>query len=307
MNYRFEQQVETLAQNAVGKMKAGAGFDALGLRFEQWDFNIRDGWLGNAWLVTGNIEAKTFLEAYQTFWSRLARTIPRITFVSQCYAEWMAHHLLVIRDDLNLAFLRYVESTGGVGLMFRDQSRDALNLLLETTSVPEEFFYYWNDAVNNVGYSAKLLLMFSALEALVKIRAGVKDHKKLENILGRELKEKLFGVKGASKSGLRHRLVHGEYFTEPDSATNYVEEVHKRVIGYFNSEIFKKELISLRVVNPQRHSAGNKREVQTYIRPKNGRPLKLKAVLTDITKSDPFRLENYESVFEEDLRRQFQN
>lgn len=306
MKYRFEQQVETLAHNAVGDFKEEGGFDAHGLHFSHWEFNPRDGWIGNAWLVTGSVEAETFLEAYKTFWSQLARTIPRITFVSQCYAEWTAQPLLVVRDDLGLGFFRYVESTGGVGLTFREESRDALNVLLETTSVPGEFFYYWNDAVNTVGYSAKLLLMFSALEALVKVRAGVKDHKKLENILGIELKEKLFGVKGASKSGLRHRLVHGEYFTQPDSSTNYVEEVHKKVVGYFNSEIFKKELISLDVVNPQRHSIGNRRQLQTYIRPKDVHPLRLKTVLADISKSDTYQFENYEPVFEESLQRQFQ-
>ena len=51
----------------------------------------------------------------------------------------------------------------------------ALLALLGCPQIPEEFFYYWNDAVNSTGYSSKLVLMFSAIEALVKKPDGEKD------------------------------------------------------------------------------------------------------------------------------------
>lgn len=305
MHYHFEQKIETLAQNAVEEQARSASFEAGGVHFSHWDFNHSDGWMENAWLATGEIEANSLTDAYKTFTRHLIKLIPRIAFVSQCYTDYLVQPFLITRIDSDLGFLRYTESVDGVGLMFMDEEREALNHLLQDETVPNEFFYYWNDAVNSLGYSGKLLLMFSALEALAKAKGGGKDFTKLEKILGPELKKKLFGQKGASSGGLRHRLVHGEYFAASDLGSDYLAEVHKSVIGYFNSEIFEKELLEQEIVRPQRHLLGNRHEYRLFIRAKDGHSLDLKSVLADFSKHGIDDFENYEAVYDEDLRDAF--
>lgn len=307
-NYRFEHKIETLADNAVMEAGKPPSFTAHDLNFSHWEFNHRDGWVGNAWVASANIQAMTFRKAFEDLWHRLSRVIPRISFVSQCYTEYISEPFLAVRDDLNLAFFRYTERTDGVGLMFMEESREALQTLLDTTTIPEEFFYYWNDAVNTIGYSAKLLLMFSAVEALVKRGRKNIDREKREKILGRELRVKLFGGEGATDEGLRNRLVHGEYFAAPDSKINYFEQIHAKVLAYFNQEIFKKQLLTENVVNPQRHVFGNRQALRIFIRPKSANPLELRAVLADIrNRNNDFNFDKYEIVLDEGLGRQFRN
>jgi len=299
MNYKFEQRVDTLADNAVSQMSDAPFFEVQGIHFSHWDFNHTDGWLGDAWLAKDDVEANSLDEAHTSFMSRLIQAVSRIAFVSQCYTEFVLQPYLVTREDLQLAYFRYTQVTDGVSLMFMDEELEALKLLLEDKTVPEEFFYYWNDAVNSIGYPAKLLLMFSALEALAKTTTGKKDFARLESILGRDLKENLFGRMGDSSGGLRHRLVHGEYFQDPDQGTNYLEEIHGKVMAYFNHEVLKKDLLKLGVVSPQRHILGNRRGLELYVKPRVGNSLNLKSVLADFDKNGIDNLKNYESVFDE--------
>ena len=49
--------------------------------------------------------------------------------------------------------------------------------MLRDAEIPDEFFYYWNDATNSSGYAAKLGLMFSAVEVLAKIKQEKKREK----------------------------------------------------------------------------------------------------------------------------------
>lgn len=300
--YHFEQKIETLAENAVGKSPTPGSFEASGVYLSHWDFSYRE----NAWLATSEIAAGSFQEAYDVFMSRLTMLVPRIAFVSQCYTDFLAQPFLVTRKDLNLSFFRYSKPTGGVGLMFMEDDEEALGLLLENKVIPNEFFYYWNDAVNAIGYSAKLLIMLSALEAFAKKTGGRgKDFSKLEEILGAELKEKLFGTKEKSDAALRHRLVHGEYFNSDDFNTNVVELVHKKVMDYFNKKILEKELLGLEIVRPQRHLFGNREECRLYIRPIAAAPLSLKAVLADIQEHGIDNMNSFEAVYDDDVHKNF--
>lgn len=303
MRYRFEHQIETLAHNGVG---INQGFQVNGLHFSHWEFDGPRGWIGDAWLVEANIEANCYKDAAENYWSCLRKTVPRIAFVSQCSADYPSQSWLVVREDLNVAFLRYTEPTSGVGLMFDEESLEALKALLVDKRIPDEFFYYWSDAVNTVGYSAKLLLMFSALEALVADKPKEEKYKEYEKIFGEEHKKELFGVRGESDDALRNRLVHGEYFEERHFSKNYVDVIHKKVIAYFNDHIFKKTLISPDIVNPQRHMIGNRAGYRIFIRPRNGQPITLKSVLVKKhSEGDEFDT-NYEVLGEDDeLRKQF--
>ena len=204
------------------------------------------------------------------------------------------------RDDLNVAFFKYVRARGSVPLMFTEHGHKALEKLLQS-SVPEAFFHYWADAVNAYGFSAKLLLMFAAVEALTKKENGDVDVPKRIAVLGEELATKIF----AGRSGLRHRLSHGQYFDEPDSGVNYVEVIHKTVISYFNREILGEPLLQTDVVNPQRHFFGNAEQWMGLIRPKENVPLTLKVAIEHFSRHDGIYSEQHEIIGDDEVRDAF--
>src|ERR1043165_5223334 len=151
--YRFEIQIETLAQNAVLKgADETAAFKAEGVHSSQWEFNYRARWLGDAWLASVEVSASSYSDAYRSAFSSLNKTVPRIAFVTQCYVEYVNRSFLASRSDQQLGFLRYSKPRNPVGLMFIEQSQQALDALLTDATIPDEFFYYWNDATNTVGY-----------------------------------------------------------------------------------------------------------------------------------------------------------
>jgi len=302
--YKIEHKILSLAHCAVmSDEKKPASFNAEGIEFTHWNFNYRDGWLENAWIASSYIEASDFIQAINFFRKKLTRIIPRISLISQSYIEFVLEPFLVLETSKDFAFLKYIEDKEACGLMFMEKEEKALKNLLDNKDVPEEFYFYWNDAVNSVGYSAKLLLMFSAIESIVK-KHNKKDWDLVNKILGKDLVEELFGTKEEPNSGLRHRLVHGEYFSNVDNGKNYLDIIHKKVIGYFNKEIFFETLISEEVVQPQRHFFGNKEEGNLFIRNKNcTNDINLKELLEDFNqnKNVIHKLANYEYVFDKTL------
>jgi hypothetical protein len=227
---------------------------------------------------------------------KLARIVPRIAFVSQGYTETFGQPFLITKKDSNIAFFGDYHESGHVGLMFFEEQAAALNKLL-SGEINEAFFYYWNDATNTIGYVPKLLVMFSAIEALAKKPNGDKDWTLIEKILGKELKDEIF----EPKNGLRHRLTHGEYFSLQDSGkNNYVEVIHKKVISYFNDSVLGSNLLTSNVTSPQRHPFGNTEYSHFFIRPDNNDfVLNLKNVLAesqDKPNKWPFELLNQSDV-----------
>ena len=220
--YKIEHKIFTLADCAVMEKESNpASFGIEGIQFSHWDFNYRDGWVGaDAWLATAEVEAKDFLDAINGFRAKLFKLIPRISLISQSYIDFAMEPFIVHDSTSDVVFFEYTEDVKGGGLMFMEDEQKALVLLLERTDIPELFFSYWNDAVNVSGYSAKLLLMFSAIEALVK-KDRKKDWALINSILGEDLIKELF----EPKSGLRHRLVHGEYFDARDDKKNYLDRI----------------------------------------------------------------------------------
>ena len=112
----------------------------------------------------------------------------------------------------------------------------------------------------------------------------------------------LFGTKKKPDTGLRHRLVHGEYFDDTDSTKNYLDLVHKKVIHYFNDYIFSEKILNEDVVSPQRHFFGNKEECRSFVKSKDGScGLTLKEVMKDFNENDLYNPKNYDHVFCEEL------
>lgn len=300
--YKIEHKILALSHCAVMENKEKpASFEVEGVNFSHWDFNYRDGWISDAWIATAIIEANNFLDAINELGKRLSRSIPRISLISQSYIEYISEPFLIQKIDNDVIFFRYSADVRGGGLMFMENEQKALNKLLKIKEIPETFYYYWNDAVNVTTYSAKLLLMFSAIEILVK-RNKHKDWDLTNKILGEDLVVDLFGTKEKSNTGLRHRLVHGEYFGEEDHDKNYLEKVHNKVISYFNTEIFNEKLIHENVVRPQRNFFGNKEQGNFFLKQKDGgKMFNLKDLLKDFNDNGFRKPENYKFAYDNNL------
>lgn len=298
--YKIQQRIETLAHNAVNVKDGNPSFSIDDVQFSHWDFNFTEGWKHDAWISETEMDAEGYKDVYIRFQNKLRDLIPMITFISQCYVEFYTQPILITKATSEYAFFRYSADTKGVGLGFTEKSKEALDKLYMDRSVPKEFYFYWGDAVNTVGYSSKLLLMFSAIEALVKHRKGKLDYAEIENILGKDLKEKLYGKKGDSDDALRNRLVHGEYFDKADQE-NYVESIHRCIITYFNKEILKKPFLNVGVVNPHRHFWGNKRGSAFFIKSRNGKPLSIQFAVDDVNKNGIPKLQEYQICPDKEL------
>ena len=256
-NYIIQHRLHTLAQSYVDLRHKHASFTFENVNFSHWDFNFADGHKTAYWLLEEKINAKNFNAAISQFNKKIIIIISQISFLSQCYSEYLNEPYLVCKEGSDIAFFRYTKRTTGVPLAFDENSLKGLQVLYDKKEINDEFFYYWNDMLNVTGYSAKLLLMCSALEALAKSPLNTHGKKGkfmfLAEILGEELKNKIW----QQNKGIRHRLTHGEYFDENTDKENYLKEVYGRVIGYFNDTVFKENFIR-HVTNPQRHPDGNK-------------------------------------------------
>ena len=291
MKYIIQHRVETLAENYIDAISGNPNFTENNIKFSQWEFSIGSGSTENAWLAEAIISENNINKAYRKFINHLSKITPKVSFTSQCYIETLNQPFLIVKEGTKFGYFYDAYDLKPVGLMFRENQRTALKILLKST-ISDSFFYYWNDAVNTPGYTPKLLLMFSAIEALAKLPNGKKDWDRIEKILGKKLKNELFKT---NDEGLRDRLVHGEYFSEIDFNKNYFISIHKKIIAYFNNEIFKMELLETNVLHPQRHPFGNKAVASSFVKPKNPSiPLSLKNILQDLDKSKSRKLTEYE-------------
>ena len=317
MRYRLEQRIHTLAKIAIDSTEAGRfGFSVEDVTFSNWQIGDDDGyWTHHYWLATSEIEADDYKTAWQLFRKSLVRIVSPMTLVSQCYTEFLVQPILIERRDLKVAFVWWVlDRKGATGLMFMEKEKSALDLLLGHPDIPEEFFYYWRDAVNTFGYSSRLLLMLSAVEALTGIpyaerrrkRKGDAFYERLEQILGKELKEIFWGTEDDHTNALRHRLTHGEYFDPQDTREADCRDLlHSRIMQYFNEAIFKEPLLDTEVVNAPMHPFGNAGKARSFLRPRANAKLALIDVLTDAKAHDINNLANYEHVRDDQIRNNF--
>jgi hypothetical protein len=309
MMYRLEQRIHTLANNAVDNAIDGPpSFAAKGVIFSHWQYSNDIPWgTHHYWLAAADIEANDFVQAWKSFQKTLAIVVPRISLVSQCYTEWLREPYLILKESCDVAYLRAVADSEPSGLMFMEEEKKALHLLLDYPQIPDEFFYYWNDATNSHGYSSKLLLMLLALEALAKKSKYRVDYAKLELILGKELKEHLWGTKEQSDDALRNRLIHGEYLHVRDGENNYLLLIHKKVMTYFNDSIFGNNLLQENVTDPQRHPMSNRSQASGFIKAVGGAPLNLAAVMHDLERNQNNinNLDNYKCVIDDGISEKY--
>lgn len=301
--YKIEHRIHTLATNAVTKKDSEtySSFTVEGVEFEQWNpaifNNERD-----FWLAKGEISASNFLNAVNKFRRKLSKIVPRISLISQCFIEYHLEPYFVHKKGDNVFFFQYINNREPTGLQFMEQEKIALEELLDgSDAIPDEFYYYWNDAVNTPVYTAKLALLFSALDALTW-KNDRRNWQLIEKILGKRLKKKLYGEQGKkSHDGYRNRLIHGEYFSlRKDRRTEFVEEIHKKVVSYFNTKILSQKYINQQVINPQRNFYANKIEWHGFVkRIDSNRLFTLKELLSDYDERNGWKSRNkYDDNFD---------
>ncbi len=259
--YKIQHKITTIAHNAIMNGEKHASFYSEDINFRHANFSISEGWRSDYWYANFEVETSTRADAFNIFISRLRRIIPRISLLSQCCITYANEPFVLTRLDayVDVALFRFVRDGRHVGLMFLEGQKQGLDILMLDKIIPDEFFLYWNDAVNTTGYSSKLLLMFSAIEAMARKRdKGFFPNKQdlYEEVLGTTLSIQIFG----DRKGLRNRLAHGEYFSVDDEEKDYLNIVHKAVVNYFNKKIFKDKIIAEDVVNPQRNPFGGNKE-----------------------------------------------
>ena len=300
--YKIEHRISTLSENAVGMLAEEPSFEAEGIKFTHWNFNHRDGWLDDAWLAEIELTAQDATHALQDFKKRLFKIMPIVALIGQAYTQYLVQPYLIKRIDIAVGYLYYPFDVGPSPLMFQEDEKKALNLLLAKDDIPEEFYLYWSDAVNTLGYSSKLLIIFAALEALTRNAGGNKDIALQETILGKELSDKIY----APKSGLRHRLSHGDYFSV-DDMDNYVELIHQKVISYFNDVVFNEKLIGEDIAGPQRHFFNNDNLLRIFIKQQEDEwTLDLKKVIENCVYGDNDHIpRDYTSVHDKSVTEHF--
>jgi hypothetical protein len=254
--YVIQQKLATLTYNSVIALSQNySDFILDGVSFSHWDFSHQKGWNGEAWLIEFKVKGLNANEVAEEFYKKTINICPKIAFIGQAYTSVMSQPFIIIKNNKDI-YLDMKSFEKPISLSFGESELKALkhllneNTLLKGEKIPKEFYYYWNEAVNAVGYTSKLLLLTSAIECLVKPQ-GTKSKKYalIAEILGEELKDVIW----KQKIGIRQRLVHGEYLSRKDTEVDYAEQIHKKVISYFNNNVFRKKLISEDVVRPHRN------------------------------------------------------
>lgn len=272
-NYIVQHKIKTISSLAVDYPEQ-LSFTFEDISFFHWESSHAGDPFGNAWVASGNENAENFADAINNFRSRLEKVVPKIAFISQCYMDFTSQSFLVYKENDNpdnISFVRGVFECESVGLMFMEQELKSLTCL-NKENIETEFYWYMNDCYNTTGYAAKLLLLFASLENLAGKETKVNaesgnisttyNKKKMKDILGNDLFNKIYG-----QDGLRHKLSHGSYLKFSSREIDYVEEIHNKILSYFN-RTYENVSIQTGITHPQRHPYGNLEYGQHFIKPR---------------------------------------
>ncbi|ULA67981.1 MAG: hypothetical protein LZF62_310054 [Nitrospira sp.] len=280
-SYVIQKQIHTLIQYGLFDEGRLVSFRRNNISFSAWDEDVSTAWRSRYWIAESEVDSTTYINAWKSFQDALTKIVSRSSFVGQAYHTDIGQPYLIKKSDSEMAYYRHSRERGPVPLHFNKEELGALDVLLGDGFIPEAFYLYWNDAVNAVGYAAKLVLMFAAIEILFgkASRTPSDFYATIETVFGLDIKVELYGTpENRGRSGLRQRLVHGDYLGVSDTR-NYVEIIHQTIVRYFNQGILRDCCINEGVVGPQRHLFGNLESWQGFIRAQSDAPLNLKSVL----------------------------
>jgi hypothetical protein len=274
--YLIQKRIHSLMEDSIYDEADPLPFTSNNIQFSSW---VPEAWTTRFWLAESTRDAHDFISAWKAFQETLSKTVSRVAFVGQAYHTDLGQPYLIKRADSNIAYFRHSQDRQPVPLHFGQEELDSLRMLLADTRIPDAFYFYWNDVVNAVGYAAKLVLIFAAIEILFEkaSRTNHEFYSAIEAVFGPALKRELYGTPGNSRSGLRQRLVHGDYLSEVDTK-NYVDAIHHTIVRYFNQGLLRSHPLNEGVVSPQRHLFGNLEGWKGFIRPETDAQLLLKRV-----------------------------
>lgn len=261
--YLIEHKIKTLSQ-------LSEPFDYEGFNFRQWDFNYRNGWLGEAWISKKTIVAKNATEAINNFRKELIPIADCIAFVSQCYTTVELEPFMILKQNNNLEkilFLRYSYESKGVPLHFNDEEKNALKSLENFKE--KHTFRYLRESTNSSTFYTRLAMLVAALESIAGQKL-IKDKKYTnKEYIEKEIikDENLFKKIFTYGEGIRPQLFHGCEIDLDSENINYVAEIYKKIVNFFNNKFNTK--INIGVVNPQRTPFGNYRGGSVWLKLKN--------------------------------------
>jgi hypothetical protein len=242
--------------------------------FCHWDFNFRDGWIGDAWVAKKVIAAPNVKEAINTFRDELIPIIDRIAFVSQCFTIVEAEPFIVIKQNNNtekILFLRYTRGAAGTPLMFDDDEIESLKQL-EPFQDKEHVFRFLRESTYGMTLHTRLPMLISALEGMAGEIVHKRGNKTNMDFIRNEIlnDEKLYNRIFQYDQGIRQQLLHGkklDVVRDESEEINYIQEVYKKIVQFFNDRYGTK--ISMNVKSPQRTPIGNYVEGRYWIKPRN--------------------------------------
>ncbi|HZC67725.1 MAG TPA: hypothetical protein VE201_03815, partial [Nitrospirales bacterium] len=193
-SYLVQKRIHTLLEYAVFNEAALRPFTRNGIRFSSWEPDITTAWRSRFWLSECDIESDNLIDAWKLFQESLTKIASRIAFLRQAYHTDLGQPYLVRKTGSDIAYFRHSQDRSPVPLMFNQEELGSLDVLLNNATVPDEFYLYWNDAINAFGYTAKLLLMFAALESLFEkgSRNAFQYYSAIETVFGADLKKELY-------------------------------------------------------------------------------------------------------------------
>lgn len=258
--YLIEHKIKTLSE-------LSKPFDFEGFNFRQWDFNYRDGWLGDAWIAKKIIEEENVLKAINVFRKELASIVERMSFISQCFASMNLESYLIIKKNDNhdnVLFLFSSREAKGVPLHFNEKEKKDLNKIKDFER--QAVFKYLNESTNATTYYTRLAMLVIVLESIasaMKKESGltVKEYIEKEILKDGNLYQTLF----AKGTGVRNRLFHGQ---EINIAEDYAGKIYKKIVEYFNSKYGLE--INTGVISPQRNFTGNYAAGRAWLKPQDG-------------------------------------
>lgn len=239
-------------------------------------------WESNGWLVSKEVQGNSMNEARSVFIRGLIPKIERIVAVSQCAFRIFANSYFIYRSTNNsdqLIYVYFVKEVGHTGLHF-DRDEIAQLSKFDSLANPKGLFYLMEAADSSTFYTRLMMLLGSAEGfAGETMREGrIETNKKiLKEILGVDLYNQLY----AYRTGLRHKLLHGNIETNgiPDDLN---DQLYGKIVRYLRDNFDIQ--INEGVVHPQRNTHGNFRAMGALMK-FNNEPLldlrKIEEVLDD--------------------------
>lgn len=274
--YLIEHKIKTIAEFwdfAENKQS----FNFRGFEFRQWDFNIAQGAIGDAWIAKREVEAKDAESAIQFFRKELLDIVRRVAFVSQCFAAADLEPYFILRLNDNpeqVFFLSYSEESEHVSLYFGEGEKESLEKL-EKFPQPVALEYIAQSG-RAATYTARLAMLIIALESIAGEEIPGKtniQYIKSEILKSDELHDEIFKF----GTGIRNKIFHGK---EIVGGKDYAQIIYDRIIDFFNVKYGTK--INTDVSQPQRHIFGNYYGYKGWLQPiKNISNWELKYVLAN--------------------------